>query len=154
RKAVRMGVKVTKWKGKYYVFIRHRGNRKSKSFSTQKAADTFASIIEAKLKLGEFGLWRPESPAAPPTLQEFYDNTILPFWDATLHSQNIGSLRGGFPAPHSSEAWQDSNHGNLGRSHRGVHPLAAKKKVSWSRGSRRSRVTRSLEPNSPAGSCR
>jgi integrase len=51
-----MGVKVKEkvaGSGVFWVFINHKGKRKSKCIGSEKAALEFKSIIEAKLKLGQ-----------------------------------------------------------------------------------------------------
>jgi hypothetical protein len=49
-----MAVKVKQHKGKWWIFIDHKGKRKTKCIGTSKrAAEEVAGKIEAKLKLGE-----------------------------------------------------------------------------------------------------
>src|SRR5712692_2118065 len=50
-----MAVKVRHHKGKYWVFIDHKGKRKAKCIGTSKrAADLVAEKIQAKISLGQF----------------------------------------------------------------------------------------------------
>ena len=50
-----MAVKVRQHKGKYWVFIDHKGKRKAKCIGTSKrAAESVAEKIEAKITLGQF----------------------------------------------------------------------------------------------------
>jgi len=52
-----MAVKVKQHKGKWWVFIDHKGKRKAKCIGkSEKAAKEVAGKIEAKLKLGDFSL--------------------------------------------------------------------------------------------------
>jgi integrase len=60
-----MAVKVKQHKGKWWVFIDHKGKRKAKCIGkSEKAAKEVAGKIEAKLKLGDFSLLE-EKPARP-----------------------------------------------------------------------------------------
>ena len=67
-----MGVTVrqkTKGKGKpWWVFVAHNGNRTSKKVGDKAAAQTVASKIRAKLKLGEFGF---EERRSVPLFKDF-----------------------------------------------------------------------------------
>jgi integrase len=64
-----MAVKVKQHKGKWWVFIDHRGKRKAKCVGSKEAAMSAAKKIEAKLTLGDFSLLdekphkRPFGPA-------------------------------------------------------------------------------------------
>src|SRR5882724_11242184 len=51
-----MAVKVKQHKGKWWVFIDHKGKRKAKCVGSKQAAETAAKKIEAKLTLGDFSL--------------------------------------------------------------------------------------------------
>src|SRR5262249_20307887 len=86
RKAVRMGVNVREKGGKFYVFINHNGQRKAKCVGSEKAALKVAEKIEAKLTLGDFKIQTEMDKHVAPRLQQFYDKTLLPFWEATLQS--------------------------------------------------------------------
>jgi integrase len=60
-----MAVKVKQHKGKWWVFIDHKGKRKAKCIGkSQRAAQEVAGKIEAKLKLGDFSLL-DEKPQRP-----------------------------------------------------------------------------------------
>jgi integrase len=59
-----MAVKVKQHKGKYWVFIDHKGKRKAKCVGSKQAAETAAKKIEAKLTLGDFTLL-DEKPQRP-----------------------------------------------------------------------------------------
>ena len=59
-----MAVKVKQHKGKYWVFIDHKGKRKAKCVGSKEAATTAAKKIEAKLTLGDFSLL-DEKPQRP-----------------------------------------------------------------------------------------
>src|SRR5262245_8945397 len=52
-----MAVKVKQHRGRWWVFIDHKGKRKAKCIGkSQRAAQEVAGKIEAKLKLGDFSL--------------------------------------------------------------------------------------------------
>jgi integrase len=57
-------VKVKQHKGKWWVFIDHKGKRKAKCVGSKQAAETAAKKIEAKLTLGDFTLL-DEKPQRP-----------------------------------------------------------------------------------------
>lgn len=59
-----MAVKVKQRKGKWWVFIDHRGKRKAKCVGSKQAAQTAAKKIEARLTLGDFTLLedKPQRP--------------------------------------------------------------------------------------------
>lgn len=58
-----MGVILKEKDGTWWVFINHKGRRKSKKLGTdEKAARTIAGKIQAKLTLGEFNLIETEVP--------------------------------------------------------------------------------------------
>lgn len=59
-----MAVKVKQHKGKWWVFIDHKGKRKAKCIGSKQAAETAAKKIEAKLTLGDFSLLN-EKPQRP-----------------------------------------------------------------------------------------
>jgi integrase len=59
-----MAVKVKQHKGKWWVFIDHKGKRKAKCVGSKQAAETAAKKIEAKLTLGDFSLL-DEKPQRP-----------------------------------------------------------------------------------------
>ena len=70
-----MGVKVkekVKGSGEWWIFIDHKGKRKSKKIGHDKRiAQEAAKKIEAKLTLGEMGL--DDQSIKPPTLKEYID---------------------------------------------------------------------------------
>lgn len=49
-----MAVKVKQHKGKWWVFIDHKGKRKAKCIGSKRAAETAAEKIQAKIALGQF----------------------------------------------------------------------------------------------------
>src|SRR5262249_12471566 len=59
-----VAVKVKQHKGKWWVFIDHKGKRKAKCVGSKQAAETAAKKIEAKLTLGDFTLLE-EKPQRP-----------------------------------------------------------------------------------------
>ncbi len=60
-----MAVKVKQHKGKWWVFIDHKGKRKAKCVGSKQAAETAAKKIEAKLTLGDFSLLEENKPQSP-----------------------------------------------------------------------------------------
>src|SRR5215469_9655091 len=61
-----MGVKVKHWKGAYWVFVNHRGQRKAKRCASKRAAEIARDQIDAKLKLGHVEVLRPAAPLVAP----------------------------------------------------------------------------------------
>jgi integrase len=66
-----MAVKVKQHKGKWWVFIDHKGKRKAKCVGSKQAAETAAKKIEAKLTLGDFTLL-DDKPQRP--FDEYFQN--------------------------------------------------------------------------------
>lgn len=60
-----MAVKVKHHRGKWWVFIDHRGKRKAKCVGSKEAAQAAAKKIEAKLTLGDFSLLEEDKPRRP-----------------------------------------------------------------------------------------
>lgn len=88
-----MGVSVRQQKrdGKWYLFVRHAGERESRKYKTEEEANAIAAAVRHKIALGEYVVNRPEhsapeEPAAArlPTLKEFFDKTMSPLWESTL----------------------------------------------------------------------
>jgi len=64
-----MGVKLKKYKGKWYLFIDYNGKRKAKCLGTdRKLAESIKRQVEAKLVLGDLGLFGTEEVAGPSTV--------------------------------------------------------------------------------------
>ena len=63
-----MGVKIKKYKGTWYVFINHHGNRKAKCVGSRQAAEKVKREIEARMALGDLRLLT-DQPV--PTLEEY-----------------------------------------------------------------------------------
>jgi hypothetical protein len=61
-----MGVKVKEWKGAFWIFINHQGQRKAKRVGTgparKKAAELAAIKIQARLVEGETTIFREAAP--------------------------------------------------------------------------------------------
>ena len=85
-----MGVTVrqkVKGKGKaWWVFISHNGKRTSRKVGDKQAAETVASKIRAKVKLGEFG-FDQEKPV--PTFKEYADSWIKTTVPATCKASTL-----------------------------------------------------------------
>jgi len=90
-----MGVKVrekVQGSGVWWVFISNKGERSSKQVGSEKAARKVADIIQARLKLGQDAVPKPQ-PAAP-TLAEYYKTFKRVYMDTGLrHStaENYGN---------------------------------------------------------------
>ena len=85
-----MGVTVrqkVKGKGKpWWVFISHNGQRTSRKVGDKQAAETVASKIRAKLKLGQFG-FEDEKPVL--TFKEYADSWIKTTVPATCKASTV-----------------------------------------------------------------
>src|SRR5262245_30607009 len=65
-----MAVKVKQHKGKWWIFIDHKGKRKAKCVGESKrAAQQVAEKIQAKISLGQFEII--EEKDKPPTLTDY-----------------------------------------------------------------------------------
>jgi integrase len=61
-----MGVKLKKYKGKWYLFIDYNGKRKAKCLGTdRKLAESIKRQVEAKLVLGDLGVFGTEEQKLP-----------------------------------------------------------------------------------------
>jgi integrase len=61
-----MGVKLKKYKGKWYLFIDYDGKRKAKCLGTdRKLAESIKRQVEAKLVLGGLGIFGTEEEKLP-----------------------------------------------------------------------------------------
>jgi integrase len=65
-----VSVKVKHYRGAWWVFIHHKGTRKSKRFTTEKAARTFAVAMEAALAKADYQL---PADVVPETFQTYAD---------------------------------------------------------------------------------
>ena len=85
-----MGVKVRqKVKGKgnpWWVFISHNGKRTSRKIGDRRAAETVASKIRAKLKLGEFDL--DEKKKTPIPLFKDFAKGFMETYSAMNHKES------------------------------------------------------------------
>jgi len=88
-----MGVSVRQQKrdGKWYLYVRHAGERESRKFGTEEEANAVAAAVRHKIALGEYvAAGKREEPAGKeetaqlPTLKEFFDKTMAPLWESTL----------------------------------------------------------------------
>ncbi len=71
-----MGVSVRKKRGKWFVFVNHNGRRKAKCVGTSKAAaEQVKRILEAKLALGDVGMFE-ETDAQVPTFDVYADRWL------------------------------------------------------------------------------
>ncbi len=70
-----MAVKVKKYKGRWYVFIDHCGQRKAKKVGSREAAEKVRREIEVRLALGEFALTKQDAPKVP-TFADYSDSWL------------------------------------------------------------------------------
>ena len=91
-----MGVTVRqkdKGKGKpWWVFISHNGKRTSKKVGDRAAAESVASKIRAKLKLGEFG-FEDDKKRAIPLFKDFAEGFMLTYSAMNHKPSTRGSYR-------------------------------------------------------------
>ncbi|HEX7409963.1 MAG TPA: tyrosine-type recombinase/integrase [Candidatus Binatia bacterium] len=73
-----MGVKVRQKvkDGPWWVFVAHRGKRKSKLVGEHKAANQLAKELRQALAAGDFGLLQEPAPAAGPTFTEYAEQFL------------------------------------------------------------------------------
>jgi integrase len=69
-----MGVKVKKYKGSWYIFINHQGQRKAKKVGTKEGAERVKREIEARLALGDFSCLNNCPPV--PTFAEYAERWL------------------------------------------------------------------------------
>ena len=68
-----MGITIRKKEGKWFVFVNHNGQRKAKCVGDSRtAAVKVKQVLEAKLALGELGLFE-EAPPQMPTFGDYAD---------------------------------------------------------------------------------
>ena len=72
-----MGVKVRKYRGAWWLFIHHQGQRASKKIGTQQAAKEAAARLEAELTLGRFNL--AQTPTKIPTLRVYAETWLATY---------------------------------------------------------------------------
>jgi len=58
-----MGVRVRLWKGAWWVFVTHRGQRRAKRVGDRRAAEAVASQLRARLQLGDLSILEHERDA-------------------------------------------------------------------------------------------
>ncbi len=90
-----MGVKVKSWKGAWWVFINHKGRRKAKRCTSQKAAELAATKIDAALKLGQVGVLEGDHQPLPPPVPAFeeYAERWLAAAEARLKPSSVIEYR-------------------------------------------------------------
>jgi integrase len=77
-----MAVKVREWKGAWWLFVDHKGQRRARRVGAGKpgkrAAEVAAEKIAAKLALGDLSVLEPEpaQPAPAPTFREVYEEWL------------------------------------------------------------------------------
>src|SRR5215510_1043362 len=88
-----MGATVRKKDNDWYVYMRQHGECAARKCDSEAKAIALAAAIRDKMILGEFNIsaWKKlrqepkeeEKPQAP-TLAEFFDKTMDPFWEGSL----------------------------------------------------------------------
>jgi len=79
-----VGVKVREKEtgsGVWWVFIAHKGKRRSKRIGSRDAAERVKAVIEAQIKLGQFSV-HPKRRSV--TLQKYYDTTYQDYLDTAV----------------------------------------------------------------------
>jgi integrase len=98
-----MGVSVRQKSGRWFIFIRHNGERAAKQYKNEAEATAVAAAVRTKITLGEFDLAalkdsrrKEEEKIAALTLREFYEKTVLPLWEGSLSRATYLSYEGSF----------------------------------------------------------
>ena len=108
-----MGVSVRQKSGSWFVFIRHKAERAAQKFESEDDANAVAAVLRESQKSGGLDAViasmkqhraakqqrnvheKPEGVKVP-TLQGFYNETVLPVWEASLSSATYQSYEGSF----------------------------------------------------------
>ena len=98
-----MGVSVRQKSGRWFIFIRHNGERAAKQYKNEEEANIVASAVRNKIALGEFDIAalkdsrrKEQEKVAALTLREFYEKTVLPLWEGSLSRATYLSYEGSF----------------------------------------------------------
>jgi integrase len=88
-----MGVKIRKRRGKWYIVIDYKGRRKSKCIGVSKSvAEDVRRKVEARLALGDFGVFADESEAV--TFGEYADKWLKEYAALHLKESSAENYRG------------------------------------------------------------
>jgi integrase len=77
-----------KGSGEWWVFINHKGKRKSKKIGSKVAANKVAREIEARLAQGDMGMIREQSPTVAKYGREWLDSPLREWTDSTRNNHN------------------------------------------------------------------
>lgn len=104
-----------KGKGKsWWVFIHHNGQRASRSVGDKKAAEEVASVVRAKLQLGEFGF---EEKKPVPTFKEYsqkwLDGYVKTNLRASTHDEYSSVLKNHVLPVFKNEKLDSINRGDI-----------------------------------------
>jgi integrase len=98
-----VGVSVRQKNGEWFLFIRHTGERAAKKCKDQEEAESVAKAVRTAITLGQFDIaalksarhTEEEKPTIV-TLQEYYDKTLQPQWEASLSRSTSSGYDTGF----------------------------------------------------------
>jgi integrase len=99
-----MGVSVRKKGSSWYIFIRHKGERIAHKCSNEQHAIDTQKAVATAIAAGQFDIaalktartaTKKEEPTVP-TLKEYYKDTALPLWEASLSRATYQSYEGSF----------------------------------------------------------
>jgi integrase len=108
-----MGVSVRKKGSSWFVFIRHKADRAAQKYKSEDEANAVAAVLRESQKSGGLDAViasmkqhraakqqrkvkeKPELPTVP-TLEDFYNATVLPLWEASLSPATYQSYEGSF----------------------------------------------------------
>src|SRR5262249_11747288 len=88
-----MGVTVRKKGEHFYIYMRQHGDVAARKCASEEKANALAAAIRDKMTLGEFNIaaWKKphqepkqEEKSQAPTLAEFFDKVMSPFWEGSL----------------------------------------------------------------------
>jgi integrase len=83
-----MGVRVREKvndSGEWWVFVNHKGKRRSKKIGDKRTANTVARKIRERLAAGDLGMIRDRCPAIAPYGQKWLDSPLREQAESTLH---------------------------------------------------------------------
>ncbi len=85
-----MSVRIRKRKGAWWIFICYRGKRKAKKIGTREAAERVKREIEARLALGDVGIFTQKQT---PTFKEYADRWIREHAEVSCKPSTVASYR-------------------------------------------------------------
>ena len=85
-----MGVKIRKHNGAWWLFISYHGKRKAKKVGTRDAAEKVKREIEARLGLGDLGIF---GSTKPQTFAEYADRWLKHHAEVECKPSAVASYR-------------------------------------------------------------